>query len=159
MSNPELSRKIPLFSECNTAELLRLEKKMQRVSFNPGATIFSRGDVGDALYLIREGEVEVMAPGMEEGDADSAVARLHPGDLFGEMALVMGQPRTATVRAGSDVKCLRLPREYFEELMRGDSVLALKIYKQLTIILSHRLMETTERLGIANRIIHMTSRK
>lgn len=159
MSNPELSRKIPLFAECTTTELLRIEKKMQRVSFNVGAAIFSRGEVGDALYVIRDGEVEVMAPGMEEGDADAAVARLLPGDLFGEMALVMGQPRTATVRAATEVKCLRLPREYFEELMRDDSVLALKVYKQLTIILSHRLMDTTERLAIANRIIHMTSRK
>ena len=159
MSNPELTRKVPLFSDCTTAELMHIEKKMQKVSFNPGGTIFKRGDVGDALYVIREGEVEVMAPGMEEGDADSAVARLHPGDLFGEMALVMGQPRTATVRAVAEVRCLRLPREYFEELMRDDSVLALKVYKQLTIILSHRLMDTTERLAIANRIIHMTSRK
>jgi len=96
---------------------------------------------------------------MEEGDADTAVARLASGDIFGEMALVMGQPRTATVRAVGDAKCLRLPREYFEELMRDDNVLALKVYKQLTIILAHRLMDTTERLAIANRIIHMTSRK
>lgn len=159
MSNPELSRRIPLFSDCTTAELLRIEKKMQKVSFNPGSVIFGRGDAGDALYVIRDGEVEVLAPGMEEGDEDLSVARLMPGDLFGEMALVMGQPRTATVRAATEVRCLRLPREYFEELMRDDSVLALKVYKQLTIILSHRLMDTTERLAIANRIIHVTSRK
>lgn len=148
-----------MFSDCTTAELMRVEKKMQRVAFNPGATIFKRGEVGDAMYLVREGEVEVMAPGLEEGDAETSVAKLVPGDIFGEMALVMGQPRTATVRAVNDAKCLRLPREYFEELMRDDSVLALKIYKQLTIILAHRLMDTTERLAIANRIIHMASRK
>ena len=159
MSNLELSRKIPLFTECTVAELMHIEKMMQKVSFNAGAIIFNRGDVGDALYLIRGGEVEVMAPGMEEGDADSAVVRLFPGDLFGEMALVMGEPRTASVRAATDVHCLRLPREYFDELMHDDKVLALKIYKQLTIILAHRLMDTTERLAIANRIIHMASRQ
>ena len=159
MSSFELFRKIPLFREFSHAELLKIDKMAQKVRFPPGTIIFSRGDVGDALFLIREGEVEVLTPSPEDEELEDVVSVLGPGDLFGEMALVEHEPRSATVRAKTEVKAFRLPREYFEELMREESALALKIYKRLTIILSHRLRETTERLGIANRIIRMTSRK
>ena len=154
----ELLKKIALFRECSNPELIKVSNLMQKVSFNRGDVVFRRGDSGDALYLIREGEMEVLAPSPEEEESEDVVAVLKTGDLFGEMALVEGEPRSATVRARTDAKLLRLQKDYFESLMSKEHEIALKIYRKLTTILSHRLRETTERLAIANRIIRMVSR-
>jgi CRP-like cAMP-binding protein len=75
------------------------------------------------------------------------------------MALVEGEARSATVRAKTDVKLWRLPKEYFEKLVREDVEFAARIYRPLTMILSRRLRETTERLAIANQVIRLVSGK
>jgi len=159
MTGIEILKKIPLFRECTNTELIKIANLLQRVGFNPDDVVFRRGESGDALYLIREGQVEVLAPSPEEENVEDVVAMLGPGDLFGEMALVEGEPRSATVRSKTDSKLLRLQKDYFERLMIQEHEIALKIYRKLTIILSHRLRETTERLAIANRIIRMVSKE
>lgn len=158
MTSIELFKKIPLFRECTNTELIKIANMMQKVQFNAGNVIFKRGDSGDALYLIREGQVEVLAPSPEEDAAEDVVAVLGPGDLFGEMAMVEHEPRSATVRSRTELKMLRLQKDYFENLMKQDHEIAFKIYRRLTIILSQRLRQTTERLAIANRVIHMVSK-
>jgi CRP-like cAMP-binding protein len=159
MENIEIFKKIVLFKELSNAELIKVANITQKVSFNGGDVVFRRGEAGDALYLIREGEVEVLAPSPEAEEVEDVVAVLKPGELFGEMALVEGEPRSATVRAKGPAKLIRLKKEYFDEMMTKEHAIALKIYRRLTIILSHRLRETTERLAIANQIIRMTSKK
>jgi CRP-like cAMP-binding protein len=163
MENIEVFKKIPLFSDLTSTELIKVSNLTQKVTFNTGDNVFKQGDAGDALYLIRSGEVEVLVTkGIpDEGDEVEmmSVAVLGPGDLFGEMALVEKELRSATIRAKSETKLLRIKENYFQELMSNDSIIALKIYKRLTTILSHRVRDTTERLTIANSIIHLTSQK
>ncbi len=159
MDSPENLKKIPLFHLCTYNELTRIWNYMQKVSFNATNTIFRQGDKGDALYVIREGEVEILAASPDKDRIENVVATLGPGDLFGEMALVENEPRSATVRAKTDTKLLRLQKDYFEKLMSQDHELANKIYRPLTNVLSKRLRETTERLALANKIIQMVSMK
>jgi len=159
MTGIEILKKIPLFKFCSNQDLIKLFNLMQKVSFNEGDLVFRRGDVGDALYLIREGEVEVLAVAPDkDADDEDVVSVLGVGELFGEMALVEGEPRSATIRCKSPSKLLRLPKSYFEELVHKDHELAYKIYRPLTAILSRRLRETTERLAVANRVIRLMSR-
>jgi CRP/FNR family transcriptional regulator, cyclic AMP receptor protein len=163
MSTPDLLKKLPLFHECTSAELTKLANMMQKVNIEAGEVIFKKGATGDALYLVREGTVEVLSPhsaGPEEANTpEDVVAVLGEGALFGEMALVEGEPRSATVRAKTDVKLWRIKKGYFDDIMSKDHVIAMKIYKRLTVLLSQRLRDTTERLAIANDIIKMTSRR
>jgi CRP/FNR family transcriptional regulator, cyclic AMP receptor protein len=160
MASPDLLKKLPLFKECTNTELIKIGNIMQKVSFAAGDVIFEKGAVGDALYLVREGQVEVLSPHSSEVEAEEdVVAVLGEGALFGEMAMVEGEPRSATVRAKTEAKLWRMKKEYFEEIMSKDHVIAFKIYKKLTIILSQRLRDTTERLAIANDVIKMTSRR
>ncbi len=156
----ELLKKIPLFRDLSNSELIKVSNLVQKVSLNAGGKVFKRGEAGDAMYLVREGEVEVVVDKPEDDSNEEAVvAVLGEGELFGEMALVEGEPRSATVRARTEVKLFRIKKEYFMDLMQNDHEIAFKIYRRLTMVLSHRLRETTERLAIANEIIRMASQK
>ncbi|MCU0453726.1 MAG: cyclic nucleotide-binding domain-containing protein [Bacteroidetes bacterium] len=79
-----------------------------------GETVFHRGDAGNALYLIDSGSIEIL---INEGDREQVLATLEGGQSFGEMALLTGEPRTATARTSNDTKLLRIDKEHFDELL------------------------------------------
>lgn len=78
--------------------------------FDPGEMIFRQGDEGDCAYFIHEGDVEIIS---HMDGSDKVVATLHPGQYFGEMALIASQPRNATVRAASRTKVAVLGKQNF----------------------------------------------
>ncbi|MDS4070582.1 MAG: cyclic nucleotide-binding domain-containing protein [Candidatus Competibacter sp.] len=86
-----------------------------------GETIFQQGEAGDALYLIDEGKVAVLV-GRQEASSGGEVemtplAELTAGQSFGEIALLIGAPRTATVVAVTDTALLKIAKEHFDELL------------------------------------------
>jgi CRP-like cAMP-binding protein len=82
--------------------------------FEPGENVFRQGDVGDLVYVITEGEVEVLR---EEADGgERLLATMGPGEYFGEMALLSDAPRTATVRARTEVEAIAMARADFTTL-------------------------------------------
>ncbi len=92
-------------------------------SLSPGKVLFHAGDQGDALYIVAKGKVEVK----EEGDATKAgrvLAELGPGQAFGEMALLSGGTRTATVRAVDEAELLAIEKQDFDDLIARDRQLA-----------------------------------
>jgi CRP-like cAMP-binding protein len=84
------------------------------VDLQAGETVFHRGDAGDALYLIDGGAVQIL---LSEGAHEQVLATLEAGQSFGEMALLTGEPRTATARASEATKLLRIDKEHFDELL------------------------------------------
>ena len=90
---------------------------VQPVRFVAGDAIFHRGDAGDALYLIVAGQVAVLANDPADNIESALLARLTEGQSFGEMALLTGAPRTATVTALTEVELLKIAREHFDELL------------------------------------------
>ena len=80
-----------------------------------GTVIFRQGEQGDALYFVDEGEVDICVP--NQGSGQKRVALLGPGQSFGEMALLTGEPRTASAVALSDVELLKIDKEHFDELI------------------------------------------
>lgn len=98
-------------------EALRwLAVRCQRVRYAAGAEIIRQGEPGDAFYLVRSGQVEVVA--QQRDGSERRLALLGPGEPFGEQALLTGDPRTASVRAVSEVEALRLSREDFRRVLR-----------------------------------------
>jgi len=95
---------------------LKLEKttSLSREHFEPHEIIFRQGDRGDRLYVIVEGEVEVFQDG--PGQVPHRLARLGPGECFGEMALVDDQPRMATARSITRANLLSVDQHAFREL-------------------------------------------
>lgn len=111
---------------------------VQPVQFPSGREIFRMGDKGDALYLIEKGRVSIVAGGSK--DKVSTLAELGPGNSFGEMALLTGEPRSATAFAVTDTSLLRIDREHFDELLERSSNLRRAVEK----LNSQRLVTNVE---------------
>ncbi|HWH76223.1 MAG TPA: anion permease, partial [Candidatus Binatus sp.] len=111
----ELIRSIPIFSALSREDIAKVLGKMEEVAFAPSATIFSQGDQGDAFYLIQSGAVQVVVAS-GAGNAE-IVAILGPKDWFGEMALLSGEQRSATIVSVKSTILWRLKRDDWDELI------------------------------------------
>ena len=110
---------VPLFSACSQRELNVIARAAKEVSHPAGTVIAREGEFGIGLFLILEGMCLVTVGGRER-------ARLGPGDFFGEIALIDGGPRTATVTALTDVRLIGLTEWVFRGLLREHPSIALK---------------------------------
>lgn len=106
-----------LFRPFTVAERAGLATAMRPVEVPQGGVVMRRGDAGDSLYLLAEGVLEVRVPRAD--GADFAVARLYPGSVFGEMSLLTGQPRSATVLAVTEALVHELRREDIDPVLRA----------------------------------------
>ena len=137
-------RTVSLFADLPREALARLVSEFDEVAFAPGQTVFSQGDAGDALYVVVDGAVEVRG---ERGGAGERLAVLGPGDCLGEMALVTGDPRSATVVALSATRLLRLEKERFQALSERYPV----FLRELARVLCRRIARTSEDVAFARR--------
>ncbi|MBI3966329.1 MAG: cyclic nucleotide-binding domain-containing protein [Chloroflexi bacterium] len=108
----EALSRIDLLRALPPEEVQAIVPQVDRVRYQAGETIFLQGDVGNALYMIDCGEALVLR------DVTTRLAVLGPGQSFGEMALLTGEPRTATLTARTDLVVWRIRREDFERLLR-----------------------------------------
>lgn len=109
---------VPLFSECSKRELAIIARAAKEVSHKAGTAIAREGELGIGLFLILEGTCRVSVGGKEK-------VLLGPGDFFGEIALIDGGPRTATVTAVTDVGLLGITEWVFRGLLREHPSIAI----------------------------------
>lgn len=102
---------IPLFSKLDETELTALAGMLQERSFAANEPIFWIGDKGDQLYLLRSGRVQVSYP--DETGKEQTLAVLEDGAFFGDLSLLDGGPRTASIRSIDPTHCLTLARTDF----------------------------------------------
>jgi CRP/FNR family cyclic AMP-dependent transcriptional regulator len=110
---------IPFFAGLDRVALERLAAGMRTRRFRRGEVIFHIGDPGDALFVIVDGEVKISLPS-ETGD-EAILATLRVGDVFGELALLDGAPRSASATAISATETVVLPRDRFRELIATEA--------------------------------------
>jgi diguanylate cyclase (GGDEF)-like protein len=130
MLTTELLARVPLFKELDQVDLERIAALTRSESYAEGKDIVHIGDAGHALYVVLEGTVLVFYPSRS---ADVELARLGPGEFFGEMAILNEKPRSATVRALDTVKVLRLERDDFRRLLLDSPALALRVLEALSV--------------------------
>jgi small-conductance mechanosensitive channel len=111
----EMLRGVDLFSVLSEDEIGEVAERLQYAPFARGDVITKQGNVAHWLYIVAFGEVQVRYE-PEAGEAQ-ALATLRAGQFFGEMALLTGDARSATVVAKSDVECYRLDRAAFQGLL------------------------------------------
>jgi CRP/FNR family transcriptional regulator, cyclic AMP receptor protein len=137
----ELLSRVSLFSELSREELERISRVAIPRSFPAGVRVFHEGDQSDACYLVRSGDLRVTR---EHSDGRAiALATLGRGDIFGELAMLDGQARSASVETLSDSELLALPAADFRRLLAQHSQISVKLIAALT----RRLRETNERVA------------
>ena len=116
--------RVPLFSGCSNRDLQLIARVVKDVKHPAGTVIAREGEPGVGLFVIVEGQAEVTIGGKRK-------AKLGPGDFFGEIALLDGGPRTATVTTLTDVKLLGLTEWVFRGLMQEHPGIAVKTLQQM----------------------------
>jgi Cyclic nucleotide-binding domain/FHA domain len=98
-------------------------------SYKAGDTVFEEGQAGAEMFIIQEGEVEILKD--SEGNSHQ-LALLEEGDFFGEMAILESLPRTATARAVTDCALVRIDRNSFDQLVKHDPEIAIRMLRKLS---------------------------
>ncbi len=116
---PSVVPPVPIFSTLEKTAFAKLITKLALEPYNPGDAIITQGDIGDSIYFLARGEVKVVKtmPDPETNEEKQVtLARLGPGSLFGEMALVCNDPRGASVICDTAVDALALKKADIEKL-------------------------------------------
>lgn len=115
-------RAVPLFSHLKDKQLKLIARQAKPVSFRAGSHICEQGATGVGMHVVLDGETKVEIDGQER-------RRMGPGAFFGEIALLDGGPRSATVTAETDVQTLSLPAWDFQEMVGSNADLALELLR------------------------------
>src|SRR5579884_2030140 len=110
-----LLRQVALFAELAPERIEQLAQLVRRRTYHRGETIFHKGDPGTGLYILTSGQVKVVLP--SESGEEAVLAVLEASDVFGELALFDGLPRSATVVAVQNAEVLLLHRDDFLEFV------------------------------------------
>lgn len=102
--------KSPLFEVLNPEERTALIKEMELENHEEGSVIISEGESGTSMYIVTSGEVKVYTRGSGQGGS-VYLAKLGEGDFFGEVSVLTGKPRTATITAAQPTELLRLDKD------------------------------------------------
>lgn len=135
-------RGIPLLCKLDPTKLKLIAFSSTYLTFDKGEELFHAGDPADGAYIIKEGRVDVLAG--EDGH-EVKVGSVEAGDLFGEMALILNQPRTATIRAAEPLKVLKIDGDVFLRLVTENADASLAVMRSLSDKVS-RMTERYEQL-------------
>lgn len=136
----EVMQEMPLFRNVDPKQLKVVAMMGDALTYRAGERLFEKGDEGDSAYVVLEGEIEVLVP---SDGGEQVVATLGKGEIFGELAVILEQPRSTAIAAGSDIEVLRLDRNTVLNLIREFPDISLELVR----ILGRRLERTTHELS------------
>jgi CRP/FNR family transcriptional regulator, cyclic AMP receptor protein len=136
-----LLRRVPVFSTLSGEELAHVARVAMARRYDAGAIVFKEGDEGTTCYIVRSGRARAIR---EHPDGRSiTLAHFGPGDIFGEMAMLDGERRSATVEAAEDTEAIAILSADMHRLLRDHPDISVK----LIAALGRRLRDTNERLA------------
>jgi CRP/FNR family cyclic AMP-dependent transcriptional regulator len=138
----ELLQAIPLFTHIDASKLKLLAFTSEMLTFAEGEALFERGNLGDFVYVIVHRTADVL---IETSTGSLLLATLDEHDVVGEVAVLCNLPRTATVRASTELKTLRITKDFFSEIVFEFPQVAVEIMRRIAL----RLEKTTCRLSQA----------
>jgi signal transduction histidine kinase len=145
----------PLFSGLKPEEVKALQRAAREKRYAANEEIFTEGDTGDGVYVVKEGRVQIS--GLVGPGARHVFSRIEPGEVFGEMAVLENKPRSASAVAAKPTTVYFVARDEMLKLVEGSPSLAMGLLREI----SHRLREfnhqyiaevlQTERLAVVGR--------
>ena len=119
-ASSDILKNVPLFAGLDDRELEQIASTMRERRFSAGATVTEEGAGGAGFFVVEEGQAEVLVEGETRGTIGA-------GDYFGEIALLTGSDRTATIKATSDMICWGMTPWDFRPLVESNSAIAWKL--------------------------------
>ncbi len=138
-SNKDYLRDLPPFKDLTEKRFSSLAKYLRTLSFPKDHIIFNAGDIGDSFYVITKGTVRVFVQ-VPESEENIVLSNLTEGDYFGEMALLTGKQRSASIETVTDVSLLQLDKEGFDKLLEEDP--------KISISISHMISQRLEQANL-----------
>ncbi len=140
----KILKKINIFQDLTPYERARIAKYFRKQKYEAGDRIVKEGDAGDRMFIIKEGAVKVAKK--LSNTEEEVLANLVDGDFFGEMALLDGSPRSASVYAISKVQMLELYRASLEEFIEKKPQIGVKVLYNLAKILAERIRTSGDKI-------------
>jgi len=137
-------REIGLFGALSDDVLMHLARALQQRNVAPGSAVFQEGDAGHDMFVVLDGEVEVLKKSRR--GRQQRVAILGPSDMLGEMSIIDVQPRSATARALAPTRLLRIAAEDLDALYRHD-------VKSYAIVVLNVARNLSRRLRVTDGIL------
>lgn len=135
-TNLDYFRDLPPFRDLSEENIAYLEKHLQTVDIEKGQVLFYTGDAGDSFYIIKSGKIRVFIEAPVSGEK-IILSTLTDGDFFGEMALLTGGPRSASIETLTKSSLLKLDKKCFEKILKDNPQISISISNML----SQRLMQ------------------
>jgi CRP/FNR family transcriptional regulator, cyclic AMP receptor protein len=133
---PDLLAQVPLFEGLSRRHLKQITEHADEISFRPNETIVEAGQPGGSFFVVVEGEAKVVR-------GPKVLARVGPGEFVGEISLLDGGPRTATVVADTSVLAIRIFKSSFDKVLAQEPSVATKIL----MVVARRLREAERRIN------------
>lgn len=148
-SQPRWLQASQLFDSLTPDELRALMTEIQRIEVDGRRELFRQGDQGNALFIVISGRLQAVIE-FPDG-SEKVVAEMGPGDVIGEISLISGEPRTATIRAIRDSSLARLSKESFDRLAQLNSAFVFRLARVLADRLAgrHRKSDSRRSLNFA----------
>jgi len=142
MTDASFLLEYPIYREFDAEDIDTLSKICQDKKYAAKETIFMEGDPGDAMYIIKNGVVKIFK---ETKNRRKFIALTSAGEFFGEMALIDGSPRSATVIADADTDLLMISTVNFKKLKTEYAKTGFKLVDVLLKYMSYRIRRTTKK--------------
>ena len=139
MTTREFLVKIPMFENLSAEDLNLLTLLWHERTIKKSEVLFRKGDVGSSMFIVENGAVEICVLSVQDQE-DIRVSTIDRGGFFGELALISGQPRTATAKAIEDCRLLEMWREEFIEFLSTRPIVAISMIVEI----GKRLQATNE---------------
>lgn len=136
----ELARRVPLFNGLETEDVAKIFSKGMTMEVEKGNILFYQGTTGNQMYVVLGGRIDLY-------DGKKLLTSLRTGDLFGEMAVILNEPRSASAVAGETSRVFVLSETVFERLMTKRA--AIRILLNIIKVLARRLREMNAKLAEA----------
>ena len=140
-----LLKRIPIFEALSHRHLKLVERILHTRSYAQGERVFVEGDRGSAMYIIQTGEVAMVT-----GKSEQEIVRLHDGDFFGEVSLLVDAPRNATAVVLRETKMFAFSEPDLLSILETHPRLGIAVVMKLSRIIAERLQRAT----LDNRLLH-----
>lgn len=157
-NNNVFLKNISIFKDLKEEEIKKITSILKLVRFKAGEIIINEGETGNTMFVFKEGKVQIshqitLKLGSSWGEAEKSMAVLDGSTIgfFGEMSLLTGAPRSATIKAITDCTLYKIEKEDFEKFSKKNPVIAYSIMEKIAKVLSNRIV------GMNDNILKLTT--